>query len=118
MADSQALQESQNLSMFLATQNKIRDNLKETLEKIPGYEELLADVVNIAVHMYESKMYMLPSEKHMLVKVSIILWNFPLSFFFFFMSSHDINIIDKKYIKLDLICLFELVFALVINMLS
>lgn len=71
MADSQALQESQNLSMFLATQNKIRDTLKETLEKITGYEELLADVVNIAVHMYESKMYMLPSEKHMLVKVGI-----------------------------------------------
>ena len=35
MTDQQALQESQNLSMFLATQNKIRDLLKETLEKIP-----------------------------------------------------------------------------------
>ncbi|GFR33631.1 cytoplasmic FMR1-interacting protein [Trichonephila clavata] len=69
MADSQALQESQNLSMFLATQNKIRDSLKETLEKITGYEELLADVINIAVQMYEYKMYLLPSEKHMLVKV-------------------------------------------------
>ncbi len=31
MADSQALQESQNLSMFLATQGKIRDTLKGTL---------------------------------------------------------------------------------------
>ncbi|GIX94913.1 cytoplasmic FMR1-interacting protein [Caerostris darwini] len=69
MADSQALQESQNLSMFLATQNKIRDTLKENLEKIPGYEELLADVINIAVQMFEYKMYLLPSEKHMLVKV-------------------------------------------------
>ena len=28
MADSQSLQESQNLSMFLATQGKIRDTLK------------------------------------------------------------------------------------------
>ena len=36
MTDQQALQESQNLSMFLATQNKIRDSLKETLEKIPS----------------------------------------------------------------------------------
>ncbi|KAF8791362.1 Cytoplasmic FMR1-interacting protein like [Argiope bruennichi] len=69
MSDSQALQESQNLSMFLATQNKIRDTLKENLEKIPGYEELLADVINIAVQMFEYKMYLLPSEKHMLVKV-------------------------------------------------
>ena len=31
MADSQALQESQNLSMFLATQGKIRETLKGTL---------------------------------------------------------------------------------------
>lgn len=69
MADSQALQESQNLSMFLATQNKIRDTLKETLEKIPGYDDLLADIVNICVQMYDTKMYMLPAEKHMLVKV-------------------------------------------------
>ena len=55
MADSQTLQESQNLSMFLATQNKIRDTVKENLEKIINYEELLADVVNICVHMFETK---------------------------------------------------------------
>lgn len=70
MVDSHTLQESQNLSMFLATQNKIRDTVKENLEKIPGYEDLLSDVVNLAVHMFESKMYLTPNEKHMLVKVS------------------------------------------------
>ena len=70
MSDSQALQESQTLSMFLATQNKIRDTLKENLEKILGYEELLADVVIICVQMFEGKMYMTPGEKHMLVKVA------------------------------------------------
>lgn len=69
MADSHTLQESQNLSMFLATQNKIRDTVKENLEKIAGYEDLLSDVVNLAVHMFESKMYLTPNEKHMLVKV-------------------------------------------------
>lgn len=69
MADPQSLQESQNLSMFLATQNKIRDMLKESLEITPGYEELLADVVNISVHMYENRLFLEPSEKHMLVKV-------------------------------------------------
>ncbi|OQR79720.1 cytoplasmic FMR1-interacting protein-like [Tropilaelaps mercedesae] len=69
LADSQQLQESQNLSMFLATQNKIRDQLKEALEKIPGYEELLADILHTSVHMLETHMYMLPAEKHMLVKV-------------------------------------------------
>ena len=70
MSDPQTLQESQNLSMFLATQNKIRVMLKETLQQIPGYEDLLCDVVNLCVYMYENKLYLLPSEKHMLVKVN------------------------------------------------
>jgi len=69
MADPQTLQESQNLSMFLATQNKIRDTLKQALQEIPGYEDLMSDVVNLAVNMYENHMYLQPSEKHMLVKV-------------------------------------------------
>ena len=55
--------------MFLATQNKIRDTLKQSLQEVPGYEDLLSDVVNLAVSMYENHMYLLPSEKHMLVKV-------------------------------------------------
>lgn len=41
---------------------------------IPGYEELLADIVNICVDYYENKMYLTPGEKHMLLKV----WNSPL----------------------------------------
>ncbi|XP_037086734.1 cytoplasmic FMR1-interacting protein-like isoform X2 [Pollicipes pollicipes] len=90
MADSQTLQESQNLSMFLATQNKIRDTVKENLEKIINYEELLADVVNICVHMYETKMYLTPQEKHMLVKV--------MGFGLFLMDSEQCNInkLDQK----------------------
>ncbi|CAH0773052.1 unnamed protein product [Bemisia tabaci] len=70
MADSHILQESQNSSMFLASQNKIRDTVKENLEKIIGYKELLSDVVNLCVHMFETKMYLTPTEKHMLVKVN------------------------------------------------
>lgn len=70
MQDSQALQESQNLSMFLATQNKIRLSLKENLEKIEGYDDLLVDIINICQYMFETRMYLYPSEKHMLVKVS------------------------------------------------
>jgi len=69
MADPQTLQESQNLSMFLATQNKIRDTLKQSVEDVAGSDDLLSDVVNLAVYMYENHMYLLPSEKHMLVKV-------------------------------------------------
>lgn len=69
LSDSASLQESQNLSMFLATQNKIRDTLKKNLEQISGYEELVSDIISLATHMYDTHMYMLPSEKHMLVKV-------------------------------------------------
>ncbi|XP_045489000.1 cytoplasmic FMR1-interacting protein [Pieris rapae] len=96
MSDSQSLQESQNLSMFLATQNKIRDTVKDALEKINGYEDLLCDVVNICVHMFETKMYLTPSEKHMLVKV--------MGFGLFLMDSEvcNINRLDqKKKIRLD-----------------
>lgn len=69
LGDSQALQESQNLSVFLATPNKIRDNLRENLEKMQNYEEVLADVINICVEMFEQRLYVTLEEKHMLVKV-------------------------------------------------
>lgn len=45
--------------------------LHQQLEVIPGYEELLADIVNICVDYYENKMYLTPSEKHMLLKVHL-----------------------------------------------
>ena len=90
MSDSHTLQESQNLSMFLATQNKIRDTVKDTLEKIPGFEDLICEVVNICVHMFEQKMYLTPEEKHMLVKVC--------GFGLFLMDSEvcNINKLDTK----------------------
>lgn len=72
MADSQALQESQNLSMFLATQGKIRDTLKDNLEKIKNFEDLFCDIINICQQMFEHKAYLTPAEKHMLVKVERI----------------------------------------------
>lgn len=62
------------------------------------YEDLLADVVNLAVHMLETRMYLLPEEKHMLVKV--------LGFGLFLMDSETcqvtVNKMDqKKRIRLD-----------------
>ena len=53
----------------------IRDSLKSALMKIPGYEDLLAEVVSICVHMYENKMYLGPQEKNMLVKVMSLFVN-------------------------------------------
>ena len=69
MSDSHALQESQNLSMFLATQGKIRDNLKDTLKVVKNHEELFCDIINTCLTMFESKTYLTPAEKHVLVKV-------------------------------------------------
>lgn len=90
LSDSQSLQESQELSLFLANQNKIRDSLKESLDKIPNYEILLCKIVNLCLQMYEESKYILPSEKHMLVKV--------LGFGLFLIDGKncDINKLDAK----------------------
>lgn len=47
-------------------------SLQQQLEVISGYEELLADIVNLCVDYYENRMYLTPSEKHMLLKVRAI----------------------------------------------
>lgn len=62
--------------------------LHQQLEVIPGYEELLADIVNICVDYYENKMYLTPSEKHMLLKVNVL--------FFFFCLLPTYNMGKKK----------------------
>ncbi|EFO93077.1 CRE-GEX-2 protein [Caenorhabditis remanei] len=69
MSDTDSIQRMQNLSMFLATQNKIKDDLKLKMKVIEGYEELLSDVISICAHMYEKSAYISPNEKHMYVKV-------------------------------------------------
>lgn len=69
LGDQASIMESNNLSMFLATQNIIRDTLKDALQTVKGYEDLFADVIRICVHMYEHNMYIEPNEKYMLVKV-------------------------------------------------
>lgn len=38
---------------------------------ILGYEELLVDVVNILLYMYENKLFLELGEKNMLIKVCI-----------------------------------------------
>ena len=63
------IQESQNLSLFLATQKKLTFMLKEGLEKIPGYEDVLADILNLCCKFFENNLYILSHEKHMLLKV-------------------------------------------------
>ncbi|XP_046852032.1 cytoplasmic FMR1-interacting protein 2-like isoform X2 [Xenia sp. Carnegie-2017] len=67
--DTAAIELSQKLSLFLATKNKIRDILKHGLGKIVGFDELLSDVVNLCCKLYEQNLYLLPNDKHMLLKV-------------------------------------------------
>ncbi|CAH1778161.1 unnamed protein product [Owenia fusiformis] len=111
MSDPNTLAESQNLSMFLATQNKIKDSLKETLQTINGYEELLCDVINICVKFYEERMYLGASERQMLVKV--------MGFGLFLIDGGDVNInkldakkrinlgkIDKIFKQLEVVPLY------------
>lgn len=71
------IEESQNLSLFLANQNKITFLLKEGLETIQGYDDVLADVLALCVRLYESNMYITPNDKHVLLKVQYIVPCFP-----------------------------------------
>ncbi len=52
-------------------QASLLQSLQQQLEVISGFDELLADIVNLCVDYYENKMYLTPSDKHMLLKVSI-----------------------------------------------
>ena len=55
IADSQAIQELQNLSMFLAKQGSIMEDLRKALEKIKNFADLICDVINICLIMFEQK---------------------------------------------------------------
>uniref|UniRef100_A0A8C5P959 Cytoplasmic FMR1-interacting protein n=1 Tax=Leptobrachium leishanense TaxID=445787 RepID=A0A8C5P959_9ANUR len=111
MADPQSIQESQNLSMFLANHNKITQSLQQQLEVIPGYEELLADIVNLCVDYYDNKMYLTPGEKHMLLKVmgfGLYLMDGSLSNIYKLDAKKRINLtkIDKFFKQLQVVPLF------------
>ncbi|MGH0188433.1 UNVERIFIED_CONTAM: hypothetical protein FKN15_042994 [Acipenser sinensis] len=111
MADPHSIQESQNLSMFLANHNKITQTLQQQLEVIPAYEELLADIVNLCVDYYENKMYLTPTEKHMLLKVmgfGLYLMDGSVSNIYKLDAKKRINLsrIDKFFKQLQVVPLF------------
>ena len=57
-------------AFFLATQNSLTLHLLQGLREIEGYVEVLFLVSEQCASMYESKQYVLPDEKHTLLKVS------------------------------------------------
>ncbi len=56
---------------FLAYKNVIAKDLRKKLGEVAGYDEILADIINLCTSMYEKEQYVLPREKHMLIKVSL-----------------------------------------------
>lgn len=72
MADPKTLKESQEVVMFLANNDQITNTLKQNIIKIECYEDLLCEIVNLCIDHFEGMHYVLPAEKHMLVKVSCV----------------------------------------------
>ena len=66
--DAFAIEESQNLSLFFATNNSITNLIKKNLEEVPGYEEVLVETINLCCTHYENQMYTVPEEKYQLLK--------------------------------------------------
>ncbi|XP_061416075.1 cytoplasmic FMR1-interacting protein 2 isoform X2 [Lethenteron reissneri] len=111
MSDPQSIQESQNLSMFLANHNRITQSLQQQLEVIPGYEELLADIVNLCMDYYEGRMYLTPGEKHTLLKVmgfGLFLMDGSVSNIYRLDAKKRINLgrIDRYFRQLQVVPLF------------
>ena len=69
VAEPDELQRRQSLSLFLAKEGSIREELKASLGRIKNFEDLLCDIINICLLMYDQKKYLSPVEKHMLVNV-------------------------------------------------
>lgn len=63
------MQQMNSLSIFLATQNNIKEKLRSDIQQIDSYEEIMSDVINICAQFYENRYYVSPDEKHMFVKV-------------------------------------------------
>ena len=69
-SDPKIIQEAQAMTMFLGTHYIFRNNIKEQIQAIPGYEEVLCEVINVSLHSYEQGTFLTPNNKHNLVKVS------------------------------------------------
>lgn len=62
-------EEHQPLYMFLATQNAICLRLKSGLEAMPGQQEVITGMVNMALDLFEREQWVLPDEKFLLLRV-------------------------------------------------
>ena len=68
-SDIRQQEESQTLSLFLASHDKITEDLKTKLAVISNYDELIIDIITTCINYYENKRYLVPDDKHMYLKV-------------------------------------------------
>ena len=66
-----AVTEEREVAFFLATQNSITNKLRDTLEGIEYYDDVLGEIVNECISLYEKQRYVLASDKHMFLKVGL-----------------------------------------------
>eukprot|EP01105_Mastigella_eilhardi_P007592 TRINITY_DN1906_c0_g1_i1.p1 TRINITY_DN1906_c0_g1~~TRINITY_DN1906_c0_g1_i1.p1 ORF type:complete len:1157 (+),score=386.18 TRINITY_DN1906_c0_g1_i1:74-3472(+) len=62
-------QENHTLYLFLAHQNSITKNLKDDLKEIERSEDVLAQCITVCANFIETERYLLPVEKHRLLRV-------------------------------------------------
>jgi len=62
-------QENHTLYLFLANQNSITTTLKQELHNIEKFDDVLPIIVNQCADFLEQELYVLPSEKHCLLRV-------------------------------------------------
>lgn len=60
--------QSQQLGVFLATQNSVTNALASSLRKIENYQDVIAEIINECALLIENQQYILPDEKHQLLK--------------------------------------------------
>lgn len=64
----EAIMQSQQLGVFLATQNSLTDALANELRQIENYQDVMAEIINECAMLVENEQYTLPDEKHQLLK--------------------------------------------------
>lgn len=69
--NSEEVAKERDTAFFLATQDSIKNSLVAELRKITGYVDVLHEIASQCALMFEKKRYVLPEEKHMLVRVCI-----------------------------------------------
>lgn len=68
-------QENTLLQPFLANRESLLTHLKESSEKVPGHEVVLATMANLCTECLEQEWYLLPAEKYRLLRgAAHLLW--------------------------------------------